>query len=68
MNTCSVAKNPPSLNKRVHIKQYKNQSVMPPACTDASTTQNAPDEAIELSVHAGDTSEHKIWLGEGQQQ
>lgn len=41
---------------------------MPPACTDASTTQNAPDEAIELSVHAGDTSEHKIWLGEGQQQ
>ena len=49
-------------------RQDKCQSVASPACTDTSTIQRALDEHLELSVHAGDTSEHKIWVGEGQQQ
>lgn len=56
----------PCLENRGYTRQDKRQSVAPPACTDASTTHNACNEALELSVHAGDATEHEICVDEGQ--
>lgn len=54
------------LENHRHTRQDKHQSNAPPACTDASSTQRALDEAFKLSVHAGDATEHEICLLEGQ--
>jgi hypothetical protein len=47
----------------------EHQSVAPPACTDASATKVALEEAfVELLAHAGDTTEHNTCACKGKQQ
>ena len=41
---------------------------MSAVCTDTATTHGALDEAFELSVHTGDTTDQEIMNCKGQQQ